>query len=324
MTPSVLEGAIRSGCTHLILDVLLNRSELQRLLAPERVAAAVQHLRRRACWPSRPSPPNCLVRRALLPPSSIPGAQHFLASCSYPAPLPTLLPRLQAQLGQELVVATPPAPPAGGGPAGEPAGLPAAHTQLLMSLQAAQALPPLVLQGPIATTASAARKRFRLLSIAGQGYGGKAGLAAALFCRYHGRHVELAVSSTAAAARQEQEQEVHGGDSGNDGAFDAPLSSDEDDDDLPSAVEEGEVVLAVWAPQACTAEGWGLYEFELACGELYAREGGIQRGHGAHMPCLAGVRSLLAACSSSPTPVPHVTGCRLAALRGRPRAGASR
>ena len=156
MTPSVLEGAIRSGCTHLILDVLLTRSELQRLLAPERVAAAVQHLRRRACWPSRPSPPNCLVRRALLPPSSIPGAQHFLASCSYPAPLPTLLPRLQAQLGQELVVATPPAPPAGGGPAGEPAGLPAAHTQLLMSLQAAQALPPLVLQGPIATTASAA------------------------------------------------------------------------------------------------------------------------------------------------------------------------
>ena len=166
------------------------------------------------------------------------------------------------------------------------------------------------------------RGRFRLLSIAGQGYGGKAGLAAALFCRYHGRHVELAVSSTAAAARQEQE--VHGGDSGHDGAFDAPLSSDDDDDDLPSAVEEGEVVLAVWAPQACTAEGWGLYEFELACGELYAREGGIQRGHGAHMPCLAGVRSLLAACSSSPTPVPHVTGCRLAALRGRPRAGASR
>ena len=54
-------GAVRAGCTHLILDVMLTQAELQQLASPERVAAAVQHLRRPACWPGRAAPPDCLV-----------------------------------------------------------------------------------------------------------------------------------------------------------------------------------------------------------------------------------------------------------------------
>ena len=61
VTPTVLMGAVRAGCTHLILDVMLTQAELQQLASPERVAAAVQHLRRPACWPGRAAPPDCLV-----------------------------------------------------------------------------------------------------------------------------------------------------------------------------------------------------------------------------------------------------------------------
>ena len=61
MAPTVLIGAIRAGCTHLILDALVSSEEQQRLAKAERFAAAVQHLCRPACWPDQAVPPDCLV-----------------------------------------------------------------------------------------------------------------------------------------------------------------------------------------------------------------------------------------------------------------------
>ena len=73
------------GCTHLILDVLLTRHELQRLASPQSVAAAMLHLHRPTCWPDRAAAPDCLVSCCCL------------RSCC-PLPLSCCLDRLQVQL----------------------------------------------------------------------------------------------------------------------------------------------------------------------------------------------------------------------------------
>ena len=61
VSPTVLEGAIRCGCTHLIVDVLLSLEERQQLATAARVVSAVQHLRRADSWRSRETPPAIVV-----------------------------------------------------------------------------------------------------------------------------------------------------------------------------------------------------------------------------------------------------------------------
>jgi hypothetical protein len=61
VSPTVLEGAIRCGCTHLIVDVLLSREERKQLATVPRVVSAVQHLRRADSWRWREAPPAIVV-----------------------------------------------------------------------------------------------------------------------------------------------------------------------------------------------------------------------------------------------------------------------
>ena len=62
VAPTILEGAVRSGCTHLIIDLLLSNEEQQRLLASaSELAAALDYLGRPSCWPALPAPPACVV-----------------------------------------------------------------------------------------------------------------------------------------------------------------------------------------------------------------------------------------------------------------------
>lgn len=61
VSPTVLEGAIRCGCTHVVVDVLLSSEEQHRLATAPRLAAAVQHMRRPDSWRSRPAPPAIVV-----------------------------------------------------------------------------------------------------------------------------------------------------------------------------------------------------------------------------------------------------------------------
>lgn len=61
MSPTVLEGAIRCGCTHLIVDALLTGEEASQVAAAPRLAAAVRHLRRPDLWPRIGAPPAMVV-----------------------------------------------------------------------------------------------------------------------------------------------------------------------------------------------------------------------------------------------------------------------
>ena len=150
---------------------------------------------------------------------------------------------------------------------------------LLVSLQAAQQLPRLVHGGAIVATTTAARGVFRLQALqpasGGKQYSASA-LMAALRCRCHGKHVGLAVSTLAAG----QEEAAGGGVWGDETDDDASPYSDDDDgidsnsDDSSLGNEAaeglpGEVVLQAWASQACKADDWGLYEFELEFGEIF-------------------------------------------------------
>ena len=58
----MLEGAVRNGCTHLIIDLLLSDEERQRLLAcGASLAEAVHSLGRPSVWHDLPSSPPCVV-----------------------------------------------------------------------------------------------------------------------------------------------------------------------------------------------------------------------------------------------------------------------
>ena len=61
MSPTVLEGAIRSGCTHLVVDLLLGEEERQQLATCARLVAAVRHMRRPDAWAGLPAPPAMVV-----------------------------------------------------------------------------------------------------------------------------------------------------------------------------------------------------------------------------------------------------------------------
>ena len=205
-------------------------------------------------------------------------------------PHPTCL-ASQAQLGQSIaVVAATPSPAAPQGGAGIEA-VAAAPPILLASLHAAQQRVPRLHLGPgqgIATTVTAAAGSFRLLALGGGG----ADTAAALRCRFHGCHVGLAVSAPGAAP--DPEEEVGEGDEGGDAAGAAAGDGDAEcslEDPSSTGVDgggngiassscseaevagagaaaaAGQGVLLAWAPQATRAQGWGLYEFELECGE---------------------------------------------------------
>lgn len=63
MSPTVLEGAIRCGCTHLIVDLLLTAEEASQVAAAPRLAAAVRHLRQPDHWPRLGAPPAIVVRQ---------------------------------------------------------------------------------------------------------------------------------------------------------------------------------------------------------------------------------------------------------------------
>ena len=61
VSPTVLEGAIRCGCTHVVVDVLLSCEERRQLATAQRLAAAVQHIRRPDVWRGRPASPAIVV-----------------------------------------------------------------------------------------------------------------------------------------------------------------------------------------------------------------------------------------------------------------------
>ncbi len=66
MSPTVLEGAIRCGCTHLIVDLLLTRDEASQVSAAPHLAAAVRHLRRPDHWARFGASPAIVVSAGLL------------------------------------------------------------------------------------------------------------------------------------------------------------------------------------------------------------------------------------------------------------------
>ena len=127
---------------------------------------------------------------------------------------------------------------------------------------ASQLLPRLELAGPVATTTSASAGTFHLAAAVAQADAAHfpVGLAAALRCRCHGKHVGLAVSA------------LRSGEPGSD-------SEEEDGEEAPPpeacvlAQEQGLTVLQAWAPDAASGEGWGLYEFEVSSGELAGPRG---------------------------------------------------
>ena len=65
MSPTVLEGAIRCGCTHLIVDALLTVDEQRQASSAPRLAAAVQHLRQLGTWRGVAAPPAIVAQLGL-------------------------------------------------------------------------------------------------------------------------------------------------------------------------------------------------------------------------------------------------------------------
>ena len=130
---------------------------------------------------------------------------------------------------------------------------------------ASQLLPRLLLAGPIATTSSAAQGKFRLTA-APAPTGGEhlsAWLAAALRCRSHGRHVGLAVATVrlAGAAASDSEEETL------EAAAEAEVAAiEQQQEQQEQQLEEGQVLLEAWAPEAAQEDCCGLYEFEVSSG----------------------------------------------------------
>lgn len=181
------------------------------------------------------------------------GACGSVGRCLPPQPalLPLLL-VLQAQLGQLVALGT--AASAAGTSGDVP--LPCIH------MGTSQLLPRLTLAGPVATTASCASGTFHLAATTAPTDAAHfpAGLASALRCRCHGKHVGLAVS-VLCGRRGSCSASEHDSDGG-DGVSEAlPLSPA-----CQLAQEQGMSVLEAWAPDAASAEGWGLYEFEISSG----------------------------------------------------------
>ena len=78
VSPTVLEGAIRCGCTHLIVDVLLSEDERQQLATAPRLVAAVQHMRSPGSWRTPSGAPAMVVSR----PAALPASNLCSAGCA--------------------------------------------------------------------------------------------------------------------------------------------------------------------------------------------------------------------------------------------------
>lgn len=249
VSPTVLEGAIRCGCTHLIVDLLLTGEEASQVAAAPRLAAAVRHLRQPDHWPRLGAPPAIVAQlrstialgtaaaeqgaNAPLPCIHLKGAQVLpVLALACPVAITTT-----ASAGKFRVQVL----PAGAGDRGQrcAAELAAAlhcrsHGRLVGT--AVSALRP----GSSGTAAEQPERAGSAEVDEEAGFSSDAELDS----------VELSDSEGEAAAGGEAA--AAGGEA---------AAADEQPDEQPA-------VLQVWAPDALKPELWGLYEFELSSGSL--------------------------------------------------------
>lgn len=267
-SPTLLSGAVRSGCTQLTTSVLLTADEAAALERPAGSAAALAALLR-AWQGGGKSQPWRL-------PEGLPLLRVVAQAESRSAAL--LLQPLEA--GTE-----------GGGRLPAPIGGAVCPVSLGGASSPRQQRLQLGVTGPAATTVSGAAGMFQLhcadwqqlvLGEEGEVAGTGAGTAArrVLHCRCHGRHVAVSLLYPGALeeAEEEAEAEVHeeepacpeGGDGiASDGAASDSSSSY---DSEAEAAQEARLRAALQAAKAAEAwvpaaqRQWGLYEFELAAG----------------------------------------------------------
>ncbi|KAL4421436.1 hypothetical protein ABPG75_010727 [Micractinium tetrahymenae] len=265
-SPTIISGAVRSGCTHLTADVLLSSSEAAAVEHPGGSAAALARLLRG--WQAA----QAWRLPAALPLLRVVAQAETDSAGLLLQPLEQLAEGASSEGGAHSRLAA-----AGGvvcplvlGGAGAGTG----SAQQLQRLQLAAA-------GPVATTVGAARGRFVLRCpdwqqlVLGEE---QAASRRVLHCRSRGRHVVLALlrpGEPEAAeeacvaedeAEEEHEEEVEAGsDSDEEAAVAAEAAEAEEERRLRLRLQQAPGA-EVWVPAA--AAQWGLFEFELASGPL--------------------------------------------------------
>ncbi|PRW32487.1 squamosa promoter-binding 8 [Chlorella sorokiniana] len=235
VSPTVLEGAIRCGCTHLIVDLLLTREEASQVAAAPRLAAAVHHLRRPDQWARLGAPPAMVAQLNSMIALGTAAAEQGGAT-----PLPCI--HLQgAQLLPALALDCPVA--------------------TTTSASAGKFQLPLL---PAAAGGRGQRSTAELATA----------LHCRSHGRLVGTAVSVLRPSSGAAQQAERAggSEAEEGSFSSDAELDEPLGELSDGEEAAAGGEaaagDQPAVLQAWAPDALKPELWGLYEFELSSGSL--------------------------------------------------------
>ena len=277
-SPTILLGAVRSGCTHLTASLLLSGAEAAVLQQPAGAAEALARLLQ--AW------------------------RQEQAGWRLPAELPLLRVVAQAETSSGALLLQPLMPQLqatpGSGPAASRLGATGGTVRVVSMADAEDAQLQrrrlqLTAVGPSATTVSTAGGRFQLHCqdwqqlLLGESSSGSSRGSRVLHCRRGGQHVAVALLHPGSPSDEREEEAAEQADpcSVADAAAEAAAASEEEEEEEQRLLQ----LLAehpgaeVWLPEA--ERRWGLYEFELASGGW---AGGWVGGCG--LACLA-------ACSAS-------------------------
>ena len=247
--PTVLTGAVRSGCTHLTTTALLTAEEAAALARPAGSAGALARLLR--AWQGAGA-----------------GGQPW----RLPGELPLLRVVAQADSSSAALLLQPlEAAAEGGGALATPPGGAVCAVSLGGAAGERQRRLALALAGPAATTVGAAAGTFRLQCADWQELvvGGGAGVRRVLHCRSRGRHLAVSLLQPADSELSSCDEasadllSVPEGDcSGSEGGSQSEAEAAEEAR-WAAALQAGGAAEA-WVPAA--ERRWGLFEFELAAG----------------------------------------------------------
>jgi hypothetical protein len=257
-SPTILLGAVRSGCTHLTASLLLSGAEAAALQQPAGAAEALARLLQ--AW------------------------RQEQAGWRLPAELPLLRVVAQAETSSGALLLQPLMPQLqatpGGGPAASRLGAAGGTVRVVSMADAEDAQLQrrrlqLTAVGPSATTVSTAGGRFQLHCqdwqqlLLGESSSGSSPGSRVLHCRRGGHHVAVALLHPGSPSEEREEEAAEQADpcSVADAAAEAAAASEEEEEEEEQRLLQ---LLAehpgaeVWLPEA--ERRWGLYEFELASG----------------------------------------------------------